>query len=117
MIDCRIEGDGKRRILTLSGELTIQNAEYIRSRLLESMQNIEHLTVRVDGATDVDLTCLQLLCASHKTATQLKVRFDVDKEQSEIFNQAAIDTGFFRHTGCVFDTKQECLWLEDAKHE
>ena len=117
MTDCRIKDDGTRRVLSLSGELTIQNAEYIRSRLLESMQNIEHLTVRVKGATDVDLTCLQLLCASHKTATQLEVRLYLDKDQSEIFNQTAIDAGFFRHIGCAFDTKQECLWLEDAKHE
>lgn len=117
MADCRIEDNGKQRILTLSGDLTIQYAEHIRSKLLESMQNIEHLTVRIEGATDVDLTCLQLLCASHKTATQLEIHLDLDKEQSEIFNQTALDAGFFRHTGCTFDTKKECLWLEDAKHE
>jgi anti-anti-sigma regulatory factor len=117
MADCRIEDNGKQRVLTLSGELTIQYAELIRSKLLKSMQNIEHLTVRVEGATDVDLTCLQLLCASHRTATQLEVHLDLDREQSEVFKQTAIDTGFFRHTGCTFDTKQECLWLEDVKHE
>ncbi len=117
MTDCRIEDDGKRRVLTLSGELTIQNAEYMRSNLLESMQNIEHLTVRIEGATDVDLTCLQLLCASHKTATQLEVHLNLEYGQSELFNQTALDAGFFRHTGCAFDTKQECLWLEGAKHE
>ena len=115
--DCKIENNGKQRVLTLSGELTIQNAEHIRSKLLESMQNTEHLTVRVEGVTDVDLTCLQLLCASHKTAIQLEVNLDLDKGQSEAFNQAATDAGFFRHTGCTFDTKQKCLWLEDVKYE
>lgn len=112
--DCRIEDNGKQRVLILSGDLTIQNAEQMRSKLLESMQNIEHLTVRIDGATDVDLVCLQLLCAAHKTATRLEVRLDLDKELPEVFKQAAIDAGFFRTTSCAFDIKRECLWLEDA---
>jgi hypothetical protein len=45
------------------------------------------------------------------------VNLDLDKGQSEVFNQTATDVGFFRHTGCAFDTKQKCLWLEDVKYE
>jgi len=115
--DCRIENKGKQRVLTLSGDLTIQNAERMRSSLLESMQNTEHLTVCIEGATDVDLVCLQLLCAAHKTATQLEVHLDLDRELPEVLKQTAIDAGFFRAAGCAFDTKRECLWLEDIKDE
>jgi anti-anti-sigma regulatory factor len=117
MADYRVEDSGKRRVLTLSGELTIQYAEPIRSKLLESMPGIEQLIVRVEGATDVDLTCLQLLCATHKTAIRRQIYLNLEKEQSQVFKQAATDAGFLRRTGCAFDTKHECLWLEDSRYE
>jgi len=117
MAEYGIEDNGKRRVLSLSGELTIQNAEYVRSTLLEAMQSVEHLTVRIDGVTDVDLACLQILCAAHRSAAQRNVHLKLEKKGAEVFNQTAIYAGFLRHAGCAFDVGRECLWIEGGDHE
>ena len=61
--------------LKLSSELTIQNAEEIRQTLSAALA--EHPQVQVDcsGATEIDLSFVQLLIAAGKSATAVGKEF------------------------------------------
>ena len=103
------------RILTVKGEMTIQNASEIRSALLEAFADVEVLSLDMAEVTEIDLTGLQLLCAAHRTATTDKKSFCISGTDNETVKSMIRDAGFDRHTGCVHDIDKTCIWVEGEK--
>ena len=81
--------------LTLGGELTLIHANELKATLTASLQSGGNVAVRLEGITDMDLSCLQLLCSAHRTAARSGQHFTLDAENSELFRKAAVEAGFF----------------------
>ncbi|MBA4391905.1 MAG: hypothetical protein C0399_13355 [Syntrophus sp. (in: bacteria)] len=113
MIKSRIEDSQYGRILTLDGELCIQDADEFRALLLQSIDAVDALTMNVASVTDIDLSCLQLLCAAHRTAIKVSKRLELDKEWPESFARVIGESGYARHDGCSLDKDHGCLWIKE----
>lgn len=65
----REDKDGKAT-LKIEGSMSIYEAKAIRAELLVSLTNDEELTLDLNGVTDCDIACLQLLFSAQKTAAE-----------------------------------------------
>lgn len=98
-------------VLKLKGNLTIERAHELKQALLEALRNNDRIAIDLEGITDVDLSCLQLLCSAHRTSLRLGKQLTLHGEQSEIFKMAVRDAGFPRILGCHEDPERGCLWI------
>lgn len=112
MIDFKAEESGNNTTLTVSGELTVQNASALQGMFIRSLESSSNLTIDLKEVTDLDLSFLQLLCSVHRTSTSLKKNLTLSGPCPEIFRDAVKSAGFLRRTGCKFDGKKNCLWAE-----
>ena len=112
MFDYKVEESDDKKILSISGELTIQNAAELQKILIESLENTEHLTLNIEDVTEIDMSCLQLLCSAHKTTIKTDKGFSIDGNPSEIFLEAVNVSGYQQFTGCEPDKSNSCIWIE-----
>jgi len=113
MINCAKEEREDGVVLRLSGDLMIQDAAELRSALIDVFADAETIDVDVSSVGQSDVSCLQLLCASHKKAIESNKTFRISHEWSDTFEQSVKEACFLRHTGCFLDTKKECLWVKE----
>jgi anti-anti-sigma regulatory factor len=103
------------KIVAVSGEMTIQNAEEIRNVLLEAFSDGEGVCLEMGKVTEVDLAGLQLLCAAHRTSITDKKHFSINGINNEAMKCVIRDAGFLRHTGCAEDANKTCVWTGGEK--
>jgi anti-anti-sigma regulatory factor len=115
MIDFKAEESGNNTILTISGELTIQNASALQGIFIRSLESSSNLTVNLEGVTDLDLSFLQMLCSLHRTSTDLKKNLALTGRYPEIFRDAVKSAGYSRRSGCGSNNNKNCLWAEMNK--
>jgi anti-anti-sigma regulatory factor len=95
----------------LKGSWTIERAHQLNQTLIEALQAAEAVSVDVASLSEADLSCLQLLCAAHRTSLNLKKPFKLTRERSATFRQVVHDAGFVRTLGCHQDPSKSCLWV------
>ncbi|EWY41634.1 hypothetical protein N825_24105 [Skermanella stibiiresistens SB22] len=61
----------KTILVRFAGSLTVPEAAHIRSSLLDAFRDGDSVEVDCSGATDVDLSFVQLLLAARRTAVKL----------------------------------------------
>ena len=66
MIDFRLEDTAGGSRLKLSGDLTIENGERLKTILLESIEGRDCLSLDLSEATAVDAAGFQLLCSAFR---------------------------------------------------
>jgi anti-anti-sigma regulatory factor len=102
--------DNNKRILNLSDDLTIQNAGEFKTMLGEALDGDDVLMINLDSVTSIDLSCLQLLCALHKSAMQTGKSVTLEYSPSSVITKALRQAGYIRQTGCAGN--KECFWSE-----
>ncbi len=112
MFDFKSERTEDKTILTINGELTIQNAAALQGALIESLEGTEHLVLNFENVTEVDISCLQLLCSAHSTIIKLNRSFTINSSCPEAFKKAAVDSGYLQHETCATDCDKNCLRTE-----
>lgn len=100
-------------VLQLSGELTIGQADELRSVLVDLFTEADTVEIDVSSTTEADVACLQLFCASHKTAVQLGKQVRFVNRWSDPFTETVQESGFIRDEGCSLDAGKECLWAKE----
>jgi anti-anti-sigma regulatory factor len=108
-----LEGMG---VIVLGGELTIGHAQELKTSLKEAVDGYNSVVVQLGDITDIDLSCLQLLCSAHKSAIKQKKTFAFGEHVPDTFSQVFADAGFIRDTGCRSDPGETCLWVREATH-
>jgi anti-anti-sigma regulatory factor len=103
--------------LRLEGELTIQHAGQLKEKLLQAFAETEALSLDLEGATEVDIACLQLLCSAHKTFLAANKELKTIGTIATPFQRAVDDSGYRRKTGCHSDPERDCLWVMGGSHE
>lgn len=117
MMKGRIEDLQNGKTITLDGELCIQNADEFRTLLMESIGVADTITMNVASVTEIDLSCLQLLCAAHRTAIRQNKSLALDRQWPESCALMIEKAGYARHNGCSLDKNRGCLWIEEKTNE
>jgi len=97
-------------VLRLKGSLTIERAHELKQTLLEALRSNERIVLELEGVTEIDLSCLQLLCSAHRTSLRLDRQLTLHGERSEALRMAVRDAGFPRILGCHENPDRGCLW-------
>ncbi len=107
-------GDAARftpsRTITLTGNWTIERAPELKELLMGAAQMAEDVVIDVHRMEEVDLSCLQLLCAAHRTFAKRGGRLVLHENRSEIFEKAVRDAGYHSDVGCGQNCMESCLW-------
>lgn len=106
-----IDKKTKSGSLVLSDELTVAQAGAIREALSESLGKVSSLTVDITGASEVDLSFLQLLCSAHLTATNKGKRIALAGRSNKAMQKALNEAHYRRPVGCILENQKDCLWV------
>jgi ABC-type transporter Mla MlaB component len=104
--------------LIVDGVLTVQQASDFKDTLMKALNEVDRLEINLNKVTEVDLTCLQLLCATHRACIKTNKTLEISHQQTETLKKAVKDAGYERHRGCkdIGDNNQ-CLWQSGGTHE
>jgi hypothetical protein len=116
MIDIKVEMSGGGAEVKLGGEATITGGEELKKALTGVLQTCQSVVVRTENTLDVDLSCLQILCAAHKTACRLNKDLSVENSAPGSFERAIHDLGYSRQTPCMDLPHGQCLFT-GGSHE
>jgi len=99
------QSDGAETI-TLARDMTISSAAELKEVLNNALSGSDRIMLNLEQVTEVDLSCLQLLCSAHRTAKKREKSFTRTGDCPETLKIIAEHAGYLRHTGCVGG----CLW-------
>lgn len=95
------------------GELTIQRVVELKTELEQALDQTDRLQLDLSEATQIDMTCLQLLCAGHRTATRRNKQLIL--AGIEPLLPMLREAGLARHIGCALDCQRSCLWMAQGR--
>jgi anti-anti-sigma regulatory factor len=98
--------------ITLDGEVTLSEAELLRSLLIKAIIACDEVHVDFGSLARIDLSCLQLLCSAHRSAVRLDKRLTLAGNWPAPFREMVNGSGFKRTCGCRLDRNNSCLWME-----
>lgn len=107
------EQSGKQGNITLDGNLTVGQAEGLRMLLIKALIDADAIRVDFGAVTDVDLSCIQLLCSAHRSATRMKRNVSLSGDWPELLKKIVEEAGYARHNGCCLDVDNSCLWVRE----
>ena len=102
----------KRTVVEVQRKCTIEEAERIRTLLIEQLAETDHLILNLSNIDEVDLSFLQLLCAAHKSASNAGKTFALEGALSEPLRRKAREAGFACRKECGPHLNGDCLWAE-----
>jgi anti-anti-sigma regulatory factor len=109
-----VRQSGDTRIVLLEGDLTLPQAPEIRTAFMKALVEADDVLIRFEKVTELDLSCLQLLCSAHRSAARLKKQLGFEGDVPKIFSVAADTAGYLHLKGCKCDKKNSCLWIVAA---
>ena len=89
--------DEKKAKLTLSGRLTIENAQMICDELQTSFENSFNPEIFLTEIEEIDLSFLQILYSLILTAYKLKKKITIFIDDPELINRTLVKGGFESH--------------------
>lgn len=105
---------GNSGVVTLSGDLTLPYAPDIRTVLIKALVDADDISIAIENVDEVDMSCMQLLCSTHRSAVRLRKRLAFSSAPPQMFCDSLCAAGFRRTTGCKLDTDKSCLWASCA---
>lgn len=105
------------RDILLEGDMTIANAPATQARFMETLAAGGTARIRIGKIEDVDVTCLQLMCAFHRAALGRGQEVIFDDAAAPEFTAFTQRAGFCRHRGCRFNPTHTCLWVKEENNE
>jgi anti-anti-sigma regulatory factor len=103
--------DEKEQInLVLTGDLKIEQAQALRDTLLQAWEEDKNVILNIDQVNDVDVACLQVFCAAHRTFLKSGSRLIFNGPLPSLFQSSVEEAGFGRERGCTLNRTKTCLW-------
>lgn len=99
-MDFKVVKPNEEGILTLSGEMDINMAEVLKKNIMNAIEQVEELKIDMENVTDIDLTFLQILCATHKTCSKAKKKISLAGKMSDSVLETFKKSGFLRKSHC-----------------
>lgn len=97
-------------ILALNGKLTVDRAAELKKFLMKSMENANHVIIQIEKVTEVDISCLQLLCSAHRTFLNLNKNLVLNRPGNGIFTDTVKAAGYSRLKACNLSPDKSCFW-------
>ena len=110
-MEYEIHESGETRILSVSGEWTVEHASRLKGVLMDVLNSSDRVVLDLERITAADLSCLQLLCSAHRTSLNAGKNLSLSTMHPEAFKKAAREAGYARTLGCHGDPRGSCLWL------
>lgn len=102
---------GNKGVITIDGDATLQEAEDLRRVLIKALVDADEVSLNMEKVQKVDLSCLQLLCSAHRSATRFTKKLAFSGRLPQALKNAVEVSGFSRVTGCRLDCDKSCLWM------
>jgi ABC-type transporter Mla MlaB component len=96
--------------LKLEGRCTIERVNAIRHMLVEALGDHDRIVVDLEDITEVDLSCLQLLCSAHRASLDRNKQLVLHENLPDAFKKVVQIAGYVRTLGCHKDPAKSCLW-------
>jgi len=100
-------------VVSINGPMTIDRIGEIRDGMLQAFGLGNEVRLSMAAVTEVDLTGLQLLCSSHRTAIAKGLAFSVQDTDAEALSSVIELAGMWRYNGCSQDTGGTCVWKRE----
>jgi len=104
-----------KSFLKLDGEVNIARATDLKDALLKSLEKAETVEINLTDVTGIDLSCLQLLCSAHRTASKKGKILTIKDPTLPMYIEARKNAGFMYSKPCQFVTTGDCLWVGGDK--
>jgi anti-anti-sigma factor len=101
--------DKKEGILSLSGELTLLQAAQLKAELLQALASSERVTIDIQALEGIDLACLQVLCAAHRSAVGRGRQLALSPPSCEAITTTADQAGLMRCHACTGTGENICF--------
>jgi anti-anti-sigma factor len=86
-------------ILRLEGECTMESATELKEVLLQGLDKSDKVLVNLEKVTEVDTSCLQLLCSALRTAAGQGKQVSISPNLSAQCMRFARDVGYLYALG------------------
>ena len=106
----KVVQDKKESILSLSGELTLLEAAQLKVELIQILDSSERVTIDTQTLEGIDLACLQVLCAAHRSAMERGRQLALSPPSCEVITATAGQAGLMRCRACTGVGENPCLW-------
>jgi ABC-type transporter Mla MlaB component len=104
------------KLLKLKGELTIDSAARLRETLLDLLDTGEELEISLREVEEIDLACIQVLCAAHRSFHKAGRHIALGEGTSAGMLGALKDMGM-DPSACDRPYGENCLWKTGGGHE
>ncbi len=84
----QVEPAGDTGICTLAGALTARRADELRTALRRAFDVFSHVSMNMESVTEMDRTCLRLLCLTHHKAKLLNKYFTINSVRPNLVEHA-----------------------------
>ncbi|MBF0556303.1 MAG: STAS domain-containing protein [Nitrospirae bacterium] len=110
MLESSFNKEQNRGVLSLKGDIMIEDAASLKELLLLHLGDADDLLIHISDVTEVHLSWFQLICSAHRYSTKMKKKLSLAGEIPENIRTMAVKAGFQRHKGCAFDSCESCIW-------
>ena len=117
MINYEIQEEESKNTLRVNGELSISVASEFKDLLVSLHDTSKDLYFDFSDVSSIDTSCLQLICAAHKSCIQSNRNVVIGEGISESIKQSVFDSGFSSKCKCSVDTSRDCLWAHNDERD
>ncbi|GAB6096332.1 hypothetical protein JCM14469_25850 [Desulfatiferula olefinivorans] len=115
-MDIRTEKKDHLTVLHLNGDATIAHAAAIKRAMIETLETAESLTVALDAAASLDVSCVQLLCACNRSAEKKGKKMSLTEgDNGDALRAFLIEAGYDPEGSCPESPCKRCLWKGDRR--
>ena len=115
MINFELQEEDSNSTLIVNGQLTIACATEFKDALMKLYESSKNLFLDLTNVGSIDTSCLQLLCALHKSSVNSNRTIEIKDDFSESFKQSLVDAGYVRTGRCSADSSRSCFWVNDKE--
>jgi anti-anti-sigma regulatory factor len=99
-----------QNVAKLEGRLTVERAAQLSEILKETIDHSDRVVVDCSGATDMDVSFLQILYAADRSCALGNKEFSLAGRCPEVMRQALRRAGFCHAGDSCEDAPEACLW-------
>jgi hypothetical protein len=99
-----------QKVVTLEGDLTNEHSGEVKSVFVDALKDADDIMVVFGKISAINLSCLQLFCAVHRSAVRNHKHVCFEGSLPQIVMLTADAAGFLQLKGCKVDCGKSCLW-------